>query len=162
MATTPLILRWKVNGKQTPVTVDDPTTPLLYVLHEDLQLNGPKFGCGLAQCGACTVLLNGKPVRSCVTPVSAVRNDASITTIEGLGSTAKPHAIQQAFIEEQAVQCGFCISGILLYGKVFMEQKPDATRDEISKALSGLLCRCHAHARMVKALQRYGRSLQKG
>jgi len=161
MATTPLKIQLKVNGKATPVTVEDPSTPLLYVLHEDLQLNGPKFGCGLAQCGSCTVLLNGKPVRSCVTPVSTLKPNTAITTIEGLGTSAKPHPIQQAFIDEQAIQCGFCVSGVMLYGKVFMEQKPSATRDEINVALSGLLCRCHAHVRIVKALQRYGRSLQK-
>ncbi len=149
-----------VNGKSASLAVEDPTTPLLYILHEDLQLNGPKFGCGLAQCGSCTVLLNGKPVRSCVTPVSGVKG-AVITTIEGLGSAANPHPIQQAFLEEQAAQCGFCISGIMLYGKVFMDKKPDATREEISSALSGLLCRCHDHSRMVKALQRYGRGLNR-
>lgn len=148
-----------VNGKKTAVNVDDPSTPLLYFLTDDLQLNGPKFGCGLAQCGACTVLLDGDPIRSCVTPVSD--SQGKITTIEGLGTTANPHPIQQAFIDEQAIQCGYCISGIMLYGKVFMDQNPKATAQEISEGLEGLLCRCHTHYRMVKALQRYGEGLAK-
>ena len=130
---------------------------MLYFLTDDLQLNGPKFGCGLAQCGSCTVLLDGDPIRSCITPVS--ESQGKITTIEGLGTTAKPHPIQQAFIDEQAIQCGYCISGIMLYGKVFMDQNPKATTQEISEGLEGLLCRCHTHYRMVKALQRYGEGL---
>lgn len=146
---------FKVNGKSHTVNVDDPEMPLLYVLSEDLQMNGPKFGCGLAQCGACTVLLDGEPVRSCTLP-NAIAVGSEITTIEGLGTAEKPHAIQQAFIDEQAIQCGFCISGIMLYGKVFMDQNPRATADEITKGLDGLLCRCHTHYRMIKALQRYG------
>lgn len=146
-----------VNGKKTAVNVDDPATPLLYFLTDDLQLNGPKFGCGLAQCGACTVLLDGDPVRSCTFPVADAQG--KITTIEGLGTTAKPHAIQQAFIDEQAVQCGYCISGVMLHGKVFMDQNPKATTQEISEGLEGVLCRCHTHFRMVKALQRYGEGL---
>ena len=132
----------------------DPDTPLLYVLMDDLQLNGPKFGCGLSQCGACTVLVDGEPVRSCQTPMSDVAGK-KVLTIEGLGTMAKLHPIQESFIQEQAMQCGHCISGPMLYGKAFIDQHPAATQDEILESLSGLLCRCHAHVRMIKALVRY-------
>jgi nicotinate dehydrogenase subunit A len=146
-------IRLTVNGK--PHTGDvDPDMPLLFLLSDDLQLNGPKFGCGLSQCGSCTVLLEGEPVRSCQTPCSeAVGKE--VVTIEGLGTVDRPDPIQQAFIEEQAVQCGFCISGIMLYGKTFIDKNPNAKREEIVEALSGLLCRCYTHTRMVKALERY-------
>ena len=144
-----------VNG--SPQTVDvDPDSPLLFALIHDLQLNGPKFGCGLAQCGACTVLLDGKPIRSCVTPMSAA-NGHDVTTIEGLGTVDNPHPIQTAFITEQAMHCGFCISGPMLYGKAFIDQQPNATEADIAKALSGLLCRCYAHTRMIQALVRYAK-----
>ena len=142
-----------VNGSPHNVEVDL-DTPLLYVLADDLQLNGPKFGCGLAQCGACTVLLDGQPFRSCTATVADAVGRA-ITTIEGLGSMAQLHPIQKAFIDEQAVQCGFCISGPMLYGKAYIDQHPNATADDIFQALTGLVCRCHAHTRMVKALVRY-------
>ena len=134
----------------------DPASPLLYVLQDDLKLNGPKFGCGLAQCGACTVLLDGEPVRSCVTPMSAAAGH-SVTTIEGLGSVDNPHPIQTAFINEQALHCGFCVSGPMLYGKVFIDNQPNATEAEITQALKGLLCRCYAQTRMIKALVRYAK-----
>lgn len=147
-----------VNGSAHNVEVDL-ETPLLYVLSDDLQLNGPKFGCGLAQCGSCTVLLDGEPVRSCSTPVSEAAGRV-ITTIEGLGTMAKLHPIQKAFIDEQAIQCGFCVSGPMLYGKAYIDQHPNATQDEIVGALSGLLCRCHAHVRMVKALVRYAQAVR--
>jgi nicotinate dehydrogenase subunit A len=147
-----------VNGSPHNVEVDL-DTPLLYVLADDLQLNGPKFGCGLAQCGACTVLLDGQPVRSCTTPVSDAAGRA-ITTIEGLGNIAQLHPLQKAFIDEQAIQCGFCVSGPMLYGKAFIDQHPNATADEIFGALSGLICRCHAHTRMVKALVRYAQGVK--
>lgn len=143
----------KVNGESHSIDAD-PSMPLLYALSEDLQLNGPKFGCGLAQCGACTVLLDGEPVRSCTMPISDAA-PGEIITIEGLGKEADPHPIQQAFIEEQAMQCGYCISGPMLYGKTFLDQNPNASEQELADALSGLLCRCHAHVRMVRALQRY-------
>lgn len=143
----------EVNGRSRAVDVD-PDTPLLLVLTEDLELNGPKFGCGLAQCGACTVLLDGEPIRSCVTPVSDAAGH-TVTTIEGLGTPEDPHPIQRAFIEEQAMQCGYCISGVLLYGKVFVDQNPNASQEEVVESLSGLLCRCHTHTRMVRALMRY-------
>lgn len=148
-----------VNGKTYNVDVD-PATPLLYVLMDQVQLNGPKFGCGLGECGACTVLSNGQPIRSCLTQVGTVAN-TPITTIEGLGTVDNPHPIQQAFIDEQALQCGYCISGPMLYGKAYIDQNPNATRDEIFNALNGLLCRCHTHVRMVNALVRYAQGVQK-
>lgn len=143
----------KVNGRSRSVDVDS-DTPLLYVLMEDFQLNGPKFGCGLSQCGACTVLMDGEPIRSCQTPVSDVVGK-EVVSIEGLGSIESPHPIQQAFIDEQAIQCGYCVSGIMLYGKTFIDSNPNATPHEVVESLSGLLCRCHAHTRMVRALMRY-------
>ena len=144
-----------ININGSPYTTDiESDTPLLYVLQNDLKLNGPKFGCGLAQCGACTVLLDGKPIRSCVTPI-ATANGRAVTTIEGLGTVDSPHPIQAAFITEQAMHCGFCISGPMLYGKAFIDQTPNATEADITKALNGLLCRCYAHTRMVRALVRY-------
>jgi nicotinate dehydrogenase subunit A len=144
-----------VNGTLHTSDVES-DTPLLYVLQDDLKLNGPKFGCGLAQCGSCTVLLDGKPIRSCVTPMSAA-NGHEVTTIEGLGTVDNPHPIQRAFIEEQAMHCGYCISGPMLYGKAFIDQQPNATEADITKALSGLLCRCYAHTRMIRALVRYAK-----
>ena len=148
----------KVNGQSHSVDVD-PDTPLLYVLADELQLNGPKFGCGLSECGACTVLMDGTPIRSCSTAVSdAAGHD--ILSIEGLGTTDNPHPIQMAFIQEQAAQCGFCISGPMLYGKAFIDQNPGASQAEIINALDGLLCRCHTHTRMVKALMRYAQGVQ--
>jgi nicotinate dehydrogenase subunit A len=149
----------KVNGRSVAVDVD-PDTPLLYVLNEDLQLNGPKFGCGLSQCGCCTVLLDGQPIRSCVTPVSDV-GTSEVTTIEGLGTPENPHPIQQAFVDEQAIQCGYCVSGPMLYGKAFIDGQPGASQDQIIEALGGLLCRCHSHTRMVKALVRYSQGVQR-
>jgi len=148
----------KVNGRSKSVDVA-PDTPLLYVLMEDFQLNGPKFGCGLSQCGSCTVLLDGEPIRSCQTPVADLAGH-EITSIEGLGTTDSPHPIQQAFIDEQAIQCGYCISGIMLYGKTYIDQNPNATEGEVIESLSGLLCRCHAHVRMVRALMRYAEGVR--
>ena len=142
-----------VNGSRHTVDVD-PSTPLLYVLSDDLQLNGPKFGCGLGQCGCCTVIIKGQAVRSCVTPVSSVAG-ADVTTLEGLGTTEQPHPIQQAFIDEQAVQCGFCLSGVILTAKAFLDRTPGATEPQIRQAMSGVLCRCGAHTRMMKAIARY-------
>ncbi len=146
----------RVNGGVHAVDVD-PETPLLYVLGDELHLRGPKFGCGLGQCGACTVLMNGHAVRSCVTPVSEV-NHAEILTLEGLGTSAEPHPIQQAFIDEEAAQCGFCLSGVILSAKAFLDRNPKATDDQIREALAGVLCRCFAHARMFKAIQRYAKT----
>jgi len=132
----------------------DPTTPLLYVLGDDLGLNGPKFGCGLGQCGACTVIVKGQAIRSCVTPVSTVAG-ADITTLEGLGTIEKPHPIQQAFIDEQAAQCGFCLSGVIMTAKALVDRTPKPTDAQIHEALSGILCRCFVHQRMIRAIKRY-------
>lgn len=143
-----------VNGGSHAIDVD-PDCPLLYVLMDTLGLRGPKFGCGIGQCGSCTVLMDGEPYRSCVLPISAATG--KIVTLEGLGTTENPHPIQKAFIEEQALQCGFCISGPVLYGKAFLDKNPDANETQIQDALSGLLCRCYAHPRMGKALVRYAR-----
>jgi nicotinate dehydrogenase subunit A len=148
----------RVNGSAATVNVDDPDTPLLYVLIDDLQLNGPKFGCGLSQCGACTVLLDGQPIRSCTTAISDAGGH-EVTTIEGLGTPDNPHPIQAAFIAEQAAQCGYCLSGPMLYGKAFIDQNPNAQEADILQALSGLLCRCHTHTRMVRALLRYAQGM---
>ena len=146
-------IRLKVNGGEHDAEAD-PQTPLLFVLNDDLGLRGPRFGCGLAQCGACTVLLGGRAVRSCVTPVSSV-GQAEITTLEGLGTEDKPHPIQQAFIEEGAAQCGFCLSGVILTAKAFLDVHPTATDQEIRGALRGILCRCFAHVRMLRAIRKY-------
>jgi len=146
-------LSLKVNGEVHPVDVDL-QTPLLEVLSDELHLRGPKFGCGLAQCGACTVILRGKAVRSCVIPISAVKQD-EVTTLEGLGTAEKPHPIQQAFIDEQAAQCGFCLSGVILTAKTLLDENPKASDDQIRQSLSNVLCRCFAHVRMMRAIKRY-------
>lgn len=146
----------KVNGRDHAVDVD-PETPLLYVLGDELQLRGPKFGCGLAQCGACTVIIQGRAVRSCVMPVSSVKG-REITTLEGLGSPEKPHAIQQAFIDEGAAQCGFCLSGVILTAKALLDENPKASDEQIRQALSNVLCRCFTHTRMIRAVKLYQRS----
>ncbi len=143
----------KVNG--TSHTVDaDPSTPLLHVLGDDLALRGPKFGCGLGQCGSCTVLVNGRAARSCVTPVSTIAG-AEIVTLEGLGTPEHLHPIQRAFIDEEAAQCGFCLSGVILTAKAFLDEHPKASDAEIREALSGVLCRCFTHTRMLRAIARY-------
>ena len=147
--------RLHVNGKTTTVSVE-PGTPLLYVLRNDLELNGPKFGCGLAQCGACTVLMDGKPVRSCVTPVSAAAN-TRVTTIESLGTLERPHPLQRAFIEEQACQCGYCGNGMVMSAKALLDRNPGPSELEIKQALNGHLCRCASHNRIVRAVQRAAR-----
>jgi nicotinate dehydrogenase subunit A len=144
-----------VNGRALTVDVD-PTTPLLYVLSDDLGLRGPKFGCGLGQCGACTVIARGAAIRSCVTAVSTVQG-ADILTLEGLGTPEKPHALQQAFIDEQAAQCGFCLNGVILTTKALFDRNPQATRADAQNALSGVLCRCFTHTRMLRAIDRYAR-----
>ncbi len=146
-----------VNGRSHTVDAD-PATPLLYILSDDLALRGPKFGCGLGQCGACTVIAGGRTIRSCVTPVSAVR-DAEITTLEGLGTPEHPHPLQRAFIDEQAAQCGFCLNGVILTAKAFLDGKPKASEAEIQQAMSTVLCRCFTHTRMLRAIQKYAREL---
>jgi nicotinate dehydrogenase subunit A len=151
------LLTLKVNGRNHTVDVD-PATPLLYVLSDDLELRGPKFGCGLGQCGACTVILNGAAVRSCITPVKTAVG-AQITTLEGLGTPEKPHPIQLAFIDEQAAQCGFCLNGVILTAKAFLDKNPKATEEEIQQALSGVMCRCFTHVRMYRAIQKYAKEM---
>lgn len=147
----------KLNVNSRTHTVDaDPATPLLYVLSDDLGFKGPKFGCGLGQCGACTVIVNGQAIRSCVTPVNTVAGSA-ITTLDGLGTIEKPHAIQQAFIDEQAMQCGFCVNGVIMTAKAFLDRNPNATETQIQQAMSTVLCRCHAHLRMMSAIQKYAK-----
>jgi nicotinate dehydrogenase subunit A len=126
---------------------------LLYVLRNDLELNGAKFGCGLAQCGACTVLIDGKAVRSCVTPISAVAT-SEITTIEGIGSLDKPHPLQRAFMEEQAAQCGYCINGMIMSAKELLDRNPRPTEQDVRTALTGNLCRCGTHTRIIRAVLR--------
>jgi nicotinate dehydrogenase subunit A len=139
-----------VNGRTHEVDADA-ATPLLYVLGDDLGLRGPKFGCGLGQCGACTVILGG-------TAVGGV-GDTEITTLEGLGTSGAPHPLQQAFIDEQAAQCGYCLSGVVLTAKALLDRNPRATDDEIRKGLTGILCRCFTHTRMLRAIKRYAAGL---
>jgi nicotinate dehydrogenase subunit A len=154
------LLTLHVNGQARTVDVD-PQTPLLYVLSDDLALKGPKFGCGLGQCGSCTVLMGNRAVRSCVTPVGSV-GAAEITTLEGLGTVDRPHPIQQAFIDEQAAQCGFCLNGVILTAKAFVDQNPRASDAEIQQAMSGVLCRCFTSVRMLRAIKKYAAARQPG
>src|SRR5438552_7714013 len=142
----------KVNGK-TQVVDTDPETPLLYVLRDDLKLNGPKFGCGLAQCGSCTVIMDGNAIRSCVTPVKAASNHP-VTTLEGLGSTKKLHPIQKAFIDEQALQCGYCINGMIMTAKALLDKNPKPTDSQIKKTLTSNLYHCGTHTRILHAVKR--------
>jgi len=142
----------KVNGT-TRTTPAAPDTPLLYVLRNDLELNGAKFGCGLAQCGACTVLVDGKPTRSCVTQIGTLGN-SEVTTLEGLGSIDKPHALQQAFIEEQAAQCGYCTNGMIMTAKELLDRNPKPSEQDVRTALAGNLCRCGTHNRIIRAVMR--------
>jgi nicotinate dehydrogenase subunit A len=146
------MLRLVVNGQPREVAAD-PETPLLYVLRNDLGLTGTKFGCGLGQCGACTVLVGGQSVRSCMLPVQAVAGQA-VTTIEGLGSPERPHPLQAALIEEQAVQCGYCTPGIVMAAKAILDQTPRPTEAQLKQALNEILCRCGTHDRVVRAVLR--------
>jgi nicotinate dehydrogenase subunit A len=148
----------KVNGHWHSVAVD-PQTPLLFVLNDYLGLRGPRFGCGMAQCGACTVILGNQVIRSCVKPVGALQN-IEVTTLEGLGTPQKPHPIQQAFIEEGAAQCGFCLSGVILTAKAALDLDPAATDEDIRVALAGVLCRCFTHTRMLRAIRKYADAKQ--
>lgn len=149
------IMSLTVNGRRQTLDLD-PAMPLLYVLNDELHLRGPKFGCGLGQCGACTALVGGRAVRSCITTVGSVGN-VEITTLEGLGTSERPHPIQQAFIDAQAAQCGFCLNGVMLTAKAFCDRNPRASAGEIRQALSGVLCRCFTHARMIQAIVDYSR-----
>jgi len=144
-----------VNGRERHAKVE-PDTPLLYVLRNDLDLKGPRFGCGLGQCGACTVIIDGKAIRSCITPLSTV-GSKKVTTLEGLGSTQRPHRIQQAFIDAQAAQCGYCINGMIMTAKAFLDQNPRPSEDAVRHALAGNLCRCGTHQRIVDAVMRAAR-----
>ncbi len=146
------MIRLTVNGHPREVTAD-PETPLLYVLRNDLGLTGTKFGCGLGQCGACTVLVGGQAVRSCMLPVQAVAGQM-VTTIEGLGSPEHPHPLQATFIEEQAAQCGYCTPGIVMTAKAFLDQTPRPTEAQVKQALAGVLCRCGTHERVIRAVMR--------
>ena len=141
-----------VIGRSRVVDVD-PTTPLLYVQRNDLELKGPRFGCGLAQCGSCSVIMDGDAIRSCITPVSAAEN-RSVTTLEGLGSVNEPHELQAAFIQEQAAQCGYCMNGMIINAKVLLENNPDPSDDDIKQALDPILCRCGSHYRVIRAIKR--------
>jgi nicotinate dehydrogenase subunit A len=155
MATT---ISFVLNGKQRSVRVEDPEMPLLYALRNDLDQHGPRFGCGLAQCGACTVHVDGKPVRSCVLPVSKAAG-TKVLTLEGLGTPEKPHALQKAFIEEQAVQCGYCINGMIMQAAAFLQTNKRPTEAQIRDALGSNLCRCGTHARIVRAVKRASESM---
>lgn len=152
------VLNLKVNGQSHSLDVD-PATPLLYVLSDDLALRGPKLGCGLGQCGSCTVIVKGNAIRSCITPVDAMAG-SEITTLEGLGTIEKPHPIQKAFIDEQAMQCGFCINGVIMTAKAFLDRNPKATDAQIRQAMSGVLCRCHGNGRMIRAIKRYAQGVK--
>ena len=143
-----------VNGKAVQITIDDPDMPLLYALRDNLALKGPRFGCGLAQCGACTVHVDGKAVRSCVTPLSSLKSKQEVVTLEGLGTPRKPHPVQAAFIAEQAVQCGYCINGMIMEAAAFLATNKNPTEAQIKQALANNLCRCGTHARIVRAVKR--------
>ena len=146
-----------VNGRAVQVQTDDPEMPLLYALRGDLGLHGPRFGCGLGQCGACTVLVNGAATRSCVTPIGGL-GTAEITTIEGLGTVEKPHPLQAAFIEEQAAQCGYCINGMIMSAAELLNRTPQPNEDDVRTALAANLCRCGTHARIIRAVARAARA----
>jgi nicotinate dehydrogenase subunit A len=152
------LFNFKVNGRSHSVDAD-PATPLLYVLSDDLELRGPKFGCGLGQCGSCTVIIKGQAVRSCQMPMSAVAG-AEITTLEGIGTIEKPHPIQKAFIDEQAMQCGFCMNGVMMTAKSYLDRNPKASDAQIQQALSSVLCRCHAHVRIMRAIKKYAQGVK--
>ena len=146
--------RLTVNGKRVTVTIDDPDMPLLYALRDNLALKGPRFGCGLAQCGACTVHIDGKAVRSCVTPLSSLKESQKVVTLEGLGTPAKPHPVQRAFIEEQAAQCGYCVNGMIMESAALLSVNKKPTEAQIRQALAKNLCRCGTHVRIVRAGKR--------
>jgi nicotinate dehydrogenase subunit A len=148
----------RVNGVTRNISSVEPDTPLLYILRNDMELNGPKFGCGIALCGTCTVLLDGKPARSCVLPVSAAAK-GRITTIEGLGTMDKLHPLQRAFIEEQACQCGYCSNGMIMAAKALLDANKRPTPQQIKRALNDHLCRCGAHNRIVRAVQRAAKEM---
>jgi nicotinate dehydrogenase subunit A len=143
-----------VNGKRVSVRYDDPQMPLLYALRDNLGLHGPRFGCGLGQCGACTVHIDGTAVRSCITPITKVESKQKIVTLEGLAGGAKLHPLQQAFIDEQAVQCGYCINGMVMQAADLLARNKKPTEADIKNALAKNLCRCGTHVRIVRAVTR--------
>ncbi|MBV1799580.1 (2Fe-2S)-binding protein [Siccirubricoccus sp. G192] len=143
-----------VNGRTTMVEVDDPDMPLLYALRDNLGLHGPRFGCGLGQCGACTVHVDGKAVRSCVTPLSTLSPGQQVVTLEGLGSSEQPHPVQKAFMDEQAVQCGYCINGMIMQPAALLAANRNPSEAEIRQALANNLCRCGTHVRILRAVKR--------
>ena len=149
-------LTLRVNGEARTIEVRDPGEPLLYVLRNALSLTGAKFGCGLGQCGACTVIVDGDAVRSCLVPVSKAAGK-NVTTIEGLGTPEKPHPLQAAFVAEQAAQCGYCVTGMMMTGAALLARKPDLTVEDAQQALAGNLCRCGSHQRILRAMVRAAR-----
>ncbi|HXW26055.1 MAG TPA: (2Fe-2S)-binding protein [Xanthobacteraceae bacterium] len=151
-------IKLNVNGKSAAINVDDRDMPLLYALRDHLQLHGPRFGCGLGQCGACTVHVDGRAVRSCVTPLSSLGANQKIVTLEGLGSPQRLHPVQKAFIDAQAVQCGYCINGMIMQSAAFLATHKNPTDAEIKQALANNLCRCGTHVRIVDAVKRAARA----
>ena len=143
-----------VNGKRVSITIDDPDMPLLYALRDNLALKGPRFGCGLAQCGACTVHVDGSAVRSCVTPLSSIKSGQKVVTLEGLGTPQNLHPVQKAFIDEQAVQCGYCTNGMIMSAKELLDRNRRPSEDDVRTALAGNLCRCGTHTRIIRAVLR--------
>jgi nicotinate dehydrogenase subunit A len=146
-----------VNGQAVSITIDDPDMPLLYALRDNLRLKGPHFGCGLDECGACTVHVDGEAIRSCVTPLSSLQPGNKIVTLEGLGTLEKPHPVQKAFIEEQAVQCGYCINGMIMQSAAFLATNKAPSETDVKNALANNLCRCGTHVRIVRAVLRASR-----
>jgi nicotinate dehydrogenase subunit A len=147
-----------VNGKSVRVRIDDLEMPLLYALRDNLALKGPRFGCGLGQCGSCTVHIDGKAVRSCVTPLSEIKSNQKIVTLEGLGTPDKPHKVQKAFIDAQAAQCGYCINGMIMESAAFLAKNKSPSDAQIKEALANNLCRCGTHVRIVDAVKRAARA----
>jgi nicotinate dehydrogenase subunit A len=148
-----------VNGRAITISIDDLEMPLLYALRDNLALHGPRFGCGLGQCGACTVHIDGRAVRSCIIPLSSIAADQKVVTLEGLGTPENPHPMQKAFIEEQAVQCGYCINGMIMESAAFLAGNKKPSEDDIRQALAGNLCRCGTHTRIVAAVKRAAASI---
>ncbi|MFL5238283.1 MAG: (2Fe-2S)-binding protein [Rhizomicrobium sp.] len=148
-----------VNGKTVSITIDDSDMPLLYALRENLELHGPRFGCGLGQCGSCTVHVDGKAIRSCITPLSSIAAGQKVVTLEGLGTIEKPHPVQKAFIDEQAVQCGYCINGMIMESAAFLATNKKPSEADIKQALANNLCRCGTHVRIVAAVKRAAASI---